>query len=356
MAALTYVNHLKKQSPDLGILLTTTSVTSADLLEPKLKKIGCCLHQFSVADHPYWVKKFLDYWQPCAAFFLESEIWPNIMDELHTRKVPTLLINARLSQKSFARWSLLKQFFSSTLGKFTVILAQSDLDATRYAFFSPNNTLRMDNLKYANDTPPCNEELLNTFRKICAGKKVLVAGSTHGGEEEIILKTHLKLKEKIPIVTIIIPRHLIRVEEVCNIFRQNNVFFALRSDKNVQEDCEVFCVDTFGEMGTFFRLADVCFVGGSLVPVGGHNILEPVALGKPVLHGPFMDNALEIRDFLRNLQVSFEVKNEEEMSEICQKLLKNSSLLNEISRKASTVVRNDSLKQIDEFVKAFGIL
>ena len=149
-AALTYIKHLKKQNPKLNVLLTTITITSAEILESKLKNIDGCIHQFAVADNPTWIRKFLDYWNPEKAFFLESEIWPNTVEELYKRKIPLFLLNARLSERSFKRWSYLKEFFSSILKKFTAVLAQSDLDAQRYGFFSEKNIFKTDNLKYAN--------------------------------------------------------------------------------------------------------------------------------------------------------------------------------------------------------------
>lgn len=347
-AALTYIKYLREQHPELSVLITTITVTSANIIKPKIEKIGNCVHQFVVADNPAWVKKFLDYWQPETAIFLESEIWPNAIDELNRRKIPIFLLNARLSQKSFDRWRYFSGFLSDTLHKFTAILAQSDIDAERFSFFSKSNVKRIDNLKYANEPLPCDKELLKVFQKLCTGKKVFVAASTHENEEEIILEAHKKLRTIFSIVTIIIPRHLTRVSRVCEIFQQQKVAFSLRSDP--KNDSEVFCVDSFGEIGTFFRLADICFVGGSLVPVGGHNIYEPVALGKPVLHGPFMDNALEVRDLLTQKKVAFEVKNADDIFEICNDLFSDPTKLKQMVKLAAQIAKNESLKQIDRTI------
>jgi 3-deoxy-D-manno-octulosonic-acid transferase len=355
-AALTYINHVKKQFPELNILITTITVTSADMLLPKIAKIPGCRYQFVVADNSIWIGKFLDYWQPCAALFLESEIWPNMIDLLHGRKIPIFLLNARLSQKSFGRWSRLKNFFAGTLKKFAVILAQSNIEASKFSFFSPENTKIMDNLKYANDLLPCNDDLLDAFKKACAGKKVFVAASTHEKEEEIILEAHKKLKLQFNLVTIIIPRHLTRAQRIREILQEQGVAFSFRSENNFSDNSEVFCIDAFGETGTFFRLADICFVGGSLVPIGGHNLFEPAALGKPVLHGPFMDNALEVRDFLKQKGIAFEVKNSDEIHRVCLELISAPEKMTEISSCAETIVKNESLKQIDESIPLREIL
>ncbi len=350
-AALTYIKHVKKQHPNLNILITTTTVTSADILASKIAQIDGCYHQFSVVDNPFWVKKFLDYWNVDVAIFLESEIWPNIISELHSRKIPTYLLNARLSPRSFARWKLLKTFFANTISKFSAILAQSKLDKERFAFFSPVNTYQIDNLKYANAVLPVNEALFNVFRHICAGKKVFVAASTHEKEEEIILSAHKHMKEKFDIVTIIIPRHLTRIKSICTLLNRSGLSYALRSQTTETTKAEVFCVDAFGEVGTFFALADVCFVGGSLVPIGGHNIYEPIASGKPVLHGPYMANALEVRDFLHKEKVAFEVQNTDDIVEICTKIFTDKDFAEQLAKRAISVTNNNALQQIDAMIK-----
>lgn len=367
-SALTFIRHVKEKFPDLNVLITTITVTSADLLQKKIEKIPNCYHQYAVADHLPWIRRFLDHWQVDAAFFLESEIWPTTVDELYRRNIPSFLINARLSPNSFNRWKMVKDFFSVILAKFTRIMAQSELDRERYSFFSPQNTVRIDNLKYANAVLPCNEELLAFFQRICTGKKVFVAASTHAKEEDIILEAHNQLKRRFDLVTIIIPRHLTRVNEVCNAIKKYGCSLSLRSqldldDTEATTSTEIYCIDTFGEVGTFFRLADICFVGGSLVPVGGHNIYEPVALGKPVLHGPYMDNALEVRDFLQEQKLAFEVKNSDDIVNICSDLLQESennadigSPLQKIKNRALSITKNSALQEIDDIICLSEIL
>jgi len=349
-AALTYIKHLKENNPSLNILLTTTTVTSAKILESKLKNIEGCIHQFSVADNPRWIRKFLDYWKPKQAFFLESEIWPNIVDELHKRNIPLFLLNARLSPKSFKRWSYLKEFFSSILKKFTGILAQSESDEQRFKFFSDKNIFKIDNLKYVNPPLPCNDELISQLKEICKNKKILVAASTHNGEEEKILKAHLELKKEFDLITIIIPRHLNRIAEITKLFDKYQVTYQLRS-KLSSSATDIICVDTFGEVGTCFCLADVTFVGGSLVPIGGHNVYEPVVFGKPVLFGPYTDNATEVKDFVLKNQIGFEVKSSENIVSYCRKFFLHPELLKEIETKTKALTRNESLQQIDKIIE-----
>ncbi len=352
MTALTYITHLKKDNPDLNILLTTITVTSADIMREKLRNLKGCLHQFVVADSPFWVKKFINYWKPEQVFFLESEIWPNIIDELYRCKIPIFLLNARLSLRSFKKWKHFHSYFSKILMKFTKILAQSDIDMKRYSLFSPENTCQIDNLKYANALLPCNNRLFSQIKDIINGRHVLVAASTHPGEEEVIINAHIELKKYFEIVTIIIPRHINRINEVTSLLKKYNLNYILRSriDSNFYS-VDVVCVDTFGELGTCYRLADVTFVGGSLVPIGGHNIYEPVSLGKVVLFGPFMDNTAEVKDFLLENKVAFEVKNSDDIVEYCKRFFSSNVDLLNIKCKAQRLTKNNSLQQIDMIVK-----
>ena len=348
-AALTYIKHLKEKKPCLNILLTTTTITSAKILESKLKNIDGCLHQFSVADNPRWIRRFLDYWTPKQVFFLESEIWPNTIDELHKRNIPLYLLNARLSPRSFKRWSYLKGFFSSILKKFTCILAQSEPDEQKFKYFSNQNVFRIDNLKYANPPLPCNDALFSELKEICKNKKVLVAASTHSGEEKEILKAHMELKKEFDLITVIIPRHLNRINEITKLFDKYQLTYQLRSELS-SSVTDIICIDTFGEVGTCFRLADVTFVGGSLVPVGGHNIYEPVVFGKPVLFGPHMDNATEVKDFILKNKAGFEVESYEDIVFRCRNFFSHTELLKDIEKKMKALTHNESLQQIDKIV------
>ncbi|MDR1335153.1 MAG: hypothetical protein LBJ19_02710 [Holosporaceae bacterium] len=368
LSALTYINHIKKRYPKLNILLTTITVTSADIVAKEIKNIDGCVHQFFTVDHPLWLKKFLYHWQVDVAVFLESEVWPNVVTMLHGRGVPCFLLNSRLSPNSFERWKLVTPLFSRILHMFRAILAQSEIDRQRYALFSPKNTFRIDNLKHANELLSCREDLLRFFQMKCKNKKVLVAASTHETEEEAIVEAHRKLKQRgIDLVTIIIPRHIVRAGAIGDLLRRHGVNYMMRSDISdeqiadaIQTDAldtsqtedpyvrEIYCIDAFGEVGTFLRLADVCFVGGSLVPVGGHNIFEPATFGKPVLHGPFMDNAMEVRNLLRDNGVAFEVHSSDEICDRCLQLLMDQNMLDEISSRALSITRNESLTQIEK--------
>ena len=358
-SALTYIEHIKKKFPDLNILITTVTVTAAQNIAPRIAKIENCVHQFVVADNPFWISKFLKFWNPKAAIFMESEIWPNIVHELYERKIPIFLLNARFSPKAFRNWKICKGFLSEVLQKFQCIMAQSEIDEQRFRFFSPDNVERIPNLKLVNSVLPNNEELAKKFKKLYAGKRIFVAASTHENEEATIVGAHKNLKRYFDIVTVIIPRHLNRVDSICEMLNNQRVTFSLRSqinEKTPENIGEILCVDSFGEVGTFYRLADICFVGGTLVPIGGHNVYEPVALKKPVIYGPHIENVIEVCALLEEKEIAFKAKNPMDIYNICKKLLSSPTQLKEISQKAAALNRNSPLAKIDKIIQLKKIL
>lgn len=352
-SALTYIRHFKKKHPDMKVLLTTITLTSARMFREKVNAIPGCCHQFVVADVPGWVNRFLDYWQPSSVMFLESEIWPNIVNELHKRNIPMYLLNARLSDKSFENWKRAKDFMHNILLKFNKILAQSRDDTEKFKYFGTDNVVQIDNLKYANSVLPCDEGVLEAFRSFCSGRHIFTAVSTHEGEEEVILRAHKLMNREMPVTTIIIPRHIQRVPKIIEMAGKLNLTCSIKSAavKGYLAQSDIFIIDTYGEVGTFCRLAQVTFIGGSLVNLGGHNILEPAALGKVVLHGPYMSNFSEIAENLHKLNVAYEVKNAEDIARICLQMFKNPELLKEISETIPEKVQNKSLEQIDNLVQ-----
>ena len=343
MSALTYIKHILSRHDDLHVLLTTVTVTSADIL--RSQKIPRCMHQFVVADNPIWVRRFLEYWRPDKAIFLESEIWINILEALRSRNVPTYLLNARLSDRSFARWQIVADSFGEILKNFTLILAQSQEDAERFRFFSPHNVEQIDNLKYANEPLACNNELKQKLEHFCKGKKVFVAASTHAGEEEIILAVHKALSAEYPIITILVPRHIDRIPTIIPLM--DGINYGLRSKiDQIVDPVDFLLIDSFGELGTIYRLADVVFVGGSMVPIGGHNIYEPAILGKPVLHGIHMENFRDTVKLLRSENMAFEVVSILDIYDKCCEIFQDEN----IQKRAACLSQRNPLAQIDRHI------
>lgn len=350
-SALSYIKHITGMHPNWNVLLTTVTLTSANLL--KDKKFDQLVHQFIVADVPNWINKFLDYWNPQKAIFLESEIWPNIVHELTKKNIPTYLINARLSDTSVKRWRFAKTSFAKLLQQYEKIMAQSQNDVEKFSSFYSDNVMKMDNLKFANELLPYDEKLLQAFKSLCFGKFVFVATSTHEGEDEIILTAHKQLSKRFPLTTIIIPRHTKRVNTILSLCESMGLTCVKRSQlvTGTIKSSEIFCVDTYGEVGTFYRLAHITFVGGSLVPIGGHNILEPVMLQKPVLHGPFMNSCQETVDWLHDAHAAFEVKNADDIITMCSFFFNDTKELHKFESTIASQVHCDALQQLDAIIK-----
>jgi 3-deoxy-D-manno-octulosonic-acid transferase len=277
------------------VLLTTGTVTSATLAAERLPDHA--LHQFTPLDVPSWVRKFLAHWRPDCAVFIESELWPATLRLLDTAGIPRLLINASLSARSAARWRLAPGFVGELLGGFRFIHAQSAPDAENLSRLGAKNILQWGNLKFAAPLLPVNEAALAAMRAAVPGP-VWLAASTHPGEEEIVIGAHRQLAASFPdLITIIAPRHPSRGGEIATL--AGDVPVARRSLGQMPAPGGLYIADTLGELGLFYRLAPFAFVGGSLVPIGGHNITEPARLGIAVLTGP---HTSEIAEQVRKLQ------------------------------------------------------
>jgi 3-deoxy-D-manno-octulosonic-acid transferase len=265
------------------VLLTTGTVTSATLAAGRQAR-----HQFVPLDVPAWVGKFLDHWRPDAAIFVESEIWPTMLRQADERGIPRLLINARMSAASAARWARLPGLAGQLLGGFRYIHAQSAGDAANLERLGMRDILLWGNLKYAAPTLPVDDAALALLRTQLAGP-VWLAASTHPGEEAMVVAAHLQLLARFPgLVSIIVPRHPARGAEVATLASAPR-----RSLGQAPVAGQIYVADTLAELGLFYRAVPFALIGGSLVAHGGQNIVEPARLGVPVLAGPHLENCAE---------------------------------------------------------------
>ena len=351
LLAIEFIKRFQKFiSNDFKFLLTTGTVSSANIV--KLKGVDNVIHQFAPLDYQLYVKRFLEYWHPDSVFFVESEIWPNMIFNI---TCPLFLLNARLTEKSFRRWKIFYSFFSSILSKFSIIFAQSKYDADRFGLFSKGNILCTGNIKCSSEKLSINEKLFKIYQ---TNRPSFTAASTHQGEEKIILDAFKNIKNKFNnAVLFLVPRHPDRSESICNLIKKNNFNYILRSEINFQklpEEVDVICVNSFGELGTFFKLAHFVFLGGSLVDIGGHNICEPIALKCPVMFGPYMYNFKEIKKYFINFGVAYEVKSSNDISELFCKIIEDKKFLEKIQRGFEEINVSDPIKIIcDELVKFF---
>ncbi|WP_332686030.1 3-deoxy-D-manno-octulosonic acid transferase [Bosea sp. (in: a-proteobacteria)] len=289
---LPLVERLQRRG--LAVLVTSGTVTSARLLEQRLP--AGAIHQYLPLDVPRYMRRFLDYWRPDLGLLCESEIWPNLMIEAGKRGVPLVLVNARMSERSFRRWYKFPKTSRYLLSGFERCLAQSQEDGQRLAQLGAPRVSIAGNLKFDVPAPPADPNTLALLDGLMAGRPVWVAASTHAGEEEDVLAAHLGVKAHLPkLLTIIAPRHPDRGDEVEALAQANGVVSARRSLGELPErEIELYVADTLGDLGLFYRLAPVAFIGGSLAPIGGHNPIEPAKLGCALLHGPLVHKSADL--------------------------------------------------------------
>ncbi len=292
LAAVALIARLRSQG--FAVLVTSGTVTSAALAEQRLP--DGAMHQFIPLDAPRFVGRFLNHWRPGLALFVESDLWPNLILETARRKIPMIVINGRLSARSFTRWRLIPGTIAALLMRFDLCLAQSAADAQRYAELGAPRVSATGNLKLDVPPPPVDDAALQKLKAIVGARPVIVAASTHGGEEATVIAAHRHLRAKFPsLLTIIVPRHPDRGEKIAETARLAGLAVALRSRRAPpMPNIDIYIADTLGELGLFYRLSAIVFMGGSLASHGGQNPIEAVRLGAAVLHGPHVWNFAEI--------------------------------------------------------------
>lgn len=280
--------------PGLTVLVTTGTVTSAAMMQTRLP-LGA-LHQYAPVDRLPWVRGFLDHWRPDLALWVESEFWPNLVAETAARRIPMVLLNGRVSIRSFRSWQRFPGLIRKLLAGFTLCLGQTEGDAERLRRLGAPHALCLGNLKLATPPLPADPQALDALHIAIGDRPVWLAASTHAGEEAIAGMVHRVLAERHPgLLTVIVPRHPNRGAEIAGALRADGHRAALRSaGEPVMADTAIYVADTMGELGILYRLCPVVFVGKSLVGEGGQNPLEPARLGCAVLFGPHMENFPDI--------------------------------------------------------------
>ncbi|HEX6841439.1 MAG TPA: 3-deoxy-D-manno-octulosonic acid transferase [Stellaceae bacterium] len=291
VSMLALIDEVVAERPSVSVLVTTGTVTSARLLATRLPE-GRAWHQYVPVDRPAYVRRFLDHWRPDLALWVESELWPNLILETAARNVPLLLVNARMSAESFRGWQRWPGIIRPVLGAFDLCLGQDVVQAERLRQLGAQRTLCVGNLKAAAGPLPVSEAELARLAAQAAGRPLWLAASTHAGEEEAAAEAHRALKQRWPdILTIIVPRHPARAAAIAAMLKRDGLAVARRSlAEPIDARTEIYLGDTLGELGLFYRLAGVAFIGGSLAPMGGHNPLEAALLDCALLHGPDMSN------------------------------------------------------------------
>jgi 3-deoxy-D-manno-octulosonic-acid transferase len=292
IAVLPLIERIKARG--FPVLVTSGTVTSAGLARQRLPHGA--IHQFLPLDAPGFVTRFLDHWQPSLALFVESDLWPNLIVSTARRNIPLILLNGRLSERSYNRWKRLPHAIEALLQRFDLCLVRSTSDAKRFSDLGAPRLSVVGNLKLDVPQLPVDEGKLTELSATLYGRPVLAAASTHPSEEEIVIKAHCRLKANFPaLITLIAPRHPERGPEIAAIADSFGLKTALRSaGRNPERATEIYVCDTVGELGIVFRVAPVVFMGGSLIAHGGQNPIEAIKLGAAILHGPSVSNFAEI--------------------------------------------------------------
>lgn len=353
LSVLPLVSRLQGLRPDLGFLVTTGTVTSARLMAERLPPGA--FHQYAPLDHPRYVEAFLDHWKPQAALFVESEFWPNLILAAR-RKIGFMgLINGRVSPKSFEHWRRRPKTIRYLLAAFDLMIAQDHQNAERLSLLSGRDTPTLGNLKHAAAPLPGADGELAALRAMIGQRAIWLAASTHPGEEPSIYNAHRLLKESFPdLLTLLAPRHPERGAEIAALGAENGLRTSRRSkNEPIERDTDVYIADTLGELGLFYRLSEIAFVGGSLTPKGGHNPLEPARLGGAILHGPHIFNFVETYGDMRAAGAAALVRNDRELATAVRRLLcdeKTRQAMADAARRASEASAERILAEISGLI------
>jgi 3-deoxy-D-manno-octulosonic-acid transferase len=321
MSVVPIIRKLEENKKVKNILLSTSTTSSAKIFKKlRLKRTS---HVYFPLDNNYIVKKFIKYWKPELTIFIDSEIWPNMFSNLKLNNIPIIIMNARITKRSFNRWQIFPNFANEVFGKISLALPQNFETLKYLKLLKVKNIKIAGNLKYygqKNSQDHVAKSLEKKFRNF----KVWCAASTHNNEEILIGKLHKRLKKKEKkLITIIIPRHIHRVDEIIDVL--NNLDLSCithSSNQKLQKDTDVYLVDSYGESSRFYNLTNISFVGGSIIKHGGQNPLEPARLGNYIINGPNIKNFKEIYTFLNNLKMASSTTNILTMENLILKKLK----------------------------------
>ncbi len=340
LAVLPVVERLAAMPGRPTLLMTSTTVTSAKLLAERLP--AGVIHQFSPLDLPAAIGRFLDHWQPSLALFVESELWPTQLSLLDRRGIPRALVNGRMSSRSYRGWRRWPGLAEALLGGFVTITAESERSAERLRKLGARQVVSTGSLKNAAPPLPVDAEALEALQQALAGRPRWLAASTHPGEEEKIIKIHKALSKALPnLVTLLAPRHPHRGEEIAEMAKAAGLRVSQRSrGRPLTEETDLYLADTLGEMGLLYRLAPLVFVGGSLVPTGGHNPLEPARLSAALLTGPHRDNVIESCARLQAADALITVENAAGLEAALLPLLRDPDRVAALGIKAAAVAKD----------------
>ena len=340
------IERLEKDRKINQILITSNTLSSSIIINKlNLRKT---IHQFFPIDCNFISSKFLDYWKPSKVFFVDSEIWPNTINNLFRKNIPIILLNGRITKKTFNRWMKFSNFSKFVFSKFNFCLSANKESKKFLKKLGANNVKFFGNLKFSQSENQ-NVEVDKNLKKFLLKRNSWCASSTHYNEEKFCGLTHLKLKKKYKnLLTIIIPRHVDRVDQIKADLNKLNLNVHLDHPKNkIKSDTDIYLVNSYGKTKSIFKICKNVFLGGSLINHGGQNPLEAARYGCCVFHGPHISNFKEIYEHLQKKKISFKVKNQHHLTNLLQKKLDKKNF----SKKS---VKNLSLEGIKILNKIFN--
>ena len=331
------------------ILITSNTLSSSKILvRYKFKKV---IHQFLPIDTNSFSKKFLNYWNPSVAFFIDSEIWPNMINNLSKRNIPLVLLNARITKKTFQKWSIINGFAKEMFSKINFCFPASKESKIYLSKLGVKKIRFIGNLKYSQLE---NEKILinKRFKKFIMSKKSWCASSTHETEEKFCGIIHIELKKKYKnLFTIIIPRHINRVKEIKSELEELNLKVHLHEPvKKISKDVDIYLVNTYGQTKSFFNECKNIFLGGSLIEHGGQNPLEAARYGCSIFHGPNVSNFREIYKYLNKIKISTEINNKKMMIQSLNRIFTMNKNSKKIEKKLKIIgkkILNSTYKEIN---------
>ena len=351
LSVIPVIRKFEKDKKIKRILITSSTTSSSHVLSKfKFKKT---IHQFYPFDLNFLTIRFINHWKPKLAIFVDSEIWPNMFNNLHKKKIPIILLNARITKKSFNRWKFLPNFSKRIFEKITLALPQN-MESKKYLkLLGAKNIKLVGNLKFFGAAQKDNAK--NSILKHKFSKRIIFcAASTHRTEELFIGKVHKELKSEIKnLITIIIPRHINRKKEIIDELSDIGLNSQLHtSSKRISKDTNIYIVDTYGEAAKFYSLSKLTFLGGSLIPHGGQNPLEPAREGNYILYGPHIENFKEVYKVLEKLKITTRVNSIKNMKSVVRQKI-NFLQRNKVNKKLKYLgdkILNKNLYEIKKFI------
>ena len=319
MSILPLIESCMKEKKINKTLITSITASSARILDKRFSNNPNVVHQFLPFDVPILIKKFLDHWKPNLSIFIDSEIWPNLISHIKKRKIPLILVNARITKKSFVRWKLVINFAKKIFGKFDLCLTSNQESEVFLKVLGAKNIKNYGNLKFSKIKADSYNKLDNDFINKIKNRKIWCAASTHPTEEIMCAKAHIEVKKKYSnILTIIIPRHINRIKTIYENLTNLNLKIVLSSDlSEMNSETDILLVNSYGESLKFYNISKYVFLGKSLSHSlkkdSGQNPIEPARLGCKLFHGPYVSNFTEIYKYLNELGATKEINNSNEL-------------------------------------------